>query len=85
MVNEEETQMQHVMERINQRCQHLHCVRSEDNIYTITHVDATKGKTLEHLLELLDVTREQTMVFGDNFNDATMFSIAGIDVYKRQL
>ena len=80
MVAKDANVMEPVLHTINAHCESLHAVRSEDDVYTITHVDATKGKTLVRLMELLHVQPKQTMVFGDNFNDATMFSTAGISV-----
>lgn len=80
MVAKNANVMEPVLHTINAHCESLHAVRSEDDVYTITHVDATKGKTLVRLMELLHVQPKQTMVFGDNFNDATMFSTAGISV-----
>ena len=80
MVNEDEKEMQDIMKHINSHCVNLQCVRSEDSIYTITHIDATKGKTMERLLEQLGIRKEEVMVFGDNFNDGTMFEVAGIAV-----
>ena len=72
--------MKDIMDQINEYCINLQCVRSEDSIYTITHVNAVKGKTLEYLINLLGIKKEEVMVFGDNFNDMTMFEIAGISV-----
>ena len=80
MVAKDANVMEPVLHTINAHCESLHAVRSEDDVYTITHVDATKGKTLVRLMELLQVQPKQTMVFGDNFNDATMFSESGICV-----
>lgn len=80
MVNEDTEGMKHIMDQINDYCTYLQCVRSEDSIYTITHINATKGKTLEYLIDLLGIQKEEVMVFGDNFNDMTMFEIAGISV-----
>ncbi len=80
MVNEDTEGMKDIMDQINEYCINLQCVRSEDSIYTITHVNAVKGKTLEYLINLLGIKKEEVMVFGDNFNDMTMFEIAGISV-----
>lgn len=41
-----------------------------------THRDAQKGNALEKVQELYGVTPEQTMVFGDYFNDIEMFGRA---------
>lgn len=80
MVAKDSNVMEPVLHAINEHCEKLQAVRSEDDVYTITHVDATKGKTLVRLMELLHVQPKQTMVFGDNFNDAAMFSVSGISV-----
>ena len=80
MIAKDSDKMEAVLHRINLHCKALHAVRSEDDVYTITHVDATKGKTLIRLMEELHVSAKQTLVFGDNFNDATMFAAAGISV-----
>lgn len=72
--------MNYLLHDINENCEKLHCVRSEDEIYTITHIDATKGKTLKKILAMLHLQPEQVLVFGDNFNDISMFEIAGVSV-----
>lgn len=43
----------------------------------ITRKDATKGDAIAWLQEYLGVTPEETMAFGDNFNDITMLENAG--------
>ncbi len=42
----------------------------------IVYPEATKGKTLMQLQEILGITREETMVFGDNLNDIEMLMAA---------
>lgn len=73
-------QMKILMQCINSHCKTLRCVRSEDRVYTITHVDATKGKTLEKLMDMVDVAPEEVLVFGDNFNDLSMFETVKFSV-----
>ncbi|WP_232735767.1 Cof-type HAD-IIB family hydrolase [Alteribacter populi] len=46
----------------------------------ITHLQATKGKALEKLAKDLDVSIRETMALGDNLNDVSMLSIAGVSV-----
>lgn len=43
----------------------------------ITHKEATKGGAVTWMQNKLGVTPEETMVFGDNFNDISMFRCAG--------
>ena len=43
----------------------------------ITRKDATKGDAIAWLQNYLGVTTEETMAFGDNFNDMTMLQNAG--------
>ena len=43
----------------------------------ITRKDATKGDAIAWLQEYLGVTPDETMAFGDNFNDITMLENAG--------
>ena len=50
MVAKNANVMEPVLHTINAHCESLHAVRSEDDVYTITHVDATKGKIMELLL-----------------------------------
>ena len=38
---------------------------------------ADKGNALKKLQEILGITKEETMAFGDNFNDIGMFQQAG--------
>ena len=42
--------------------------------------EATKGVALKKLAEYLGIPAEQTMAFGDDFNDVTMLQAAGIGV-----
>lgn len=79
-INDDVDTMLDLMNDINSHCENLHCVRSENEIYTITHIDATKGKTLKKVLTMLCLQPEQVLVFGDNFNDISMFEVAGISV-----
>lgn len=42
----------------------------------LSHKKATKGDAVSWLQKYLNVTPEETMVFGDNFNDISMFGCA---------
>ena len=73
MVAKNANVMEPVLHTINAHCESLHAVRSEDDVYTITHVDATKGKDAGTTDGAAACTAEADDGFGDNFNDATMF------------
>lgn len=42
-----------VLHTISTHCESLHTVHGEDDVYMIMHIDATKGRTLVRLMELL--------------------------------
>lgn len=80
IIPQDSKRMQEAYTLINASCQNLQCVRSEDDIFTMTHIDATKGKTLLELLRKERIDPQDVMVFGDNFNDISMFETAGISI-----
>lgn len=80
MIDENTSRMTNLMEQINRQCEKAHCVRSEGNVYTLTHIDATKGNTLKKLLSYLNIDPKEVLVFGDNYNDISMFQVAGYSV-----
>lgn len=59
--------------KINLYCEHVHCERAEGNAFVIVNRQASKGKALKKLLELLHISSEEVIVFGDNYNDVSMF------------
>lgn len=73
-------EMQHIQAKINETCVHLQCLRSEDHLYTITHKDASKGIALKRIMKDLGIELSQVLVFGDNFNDVSMFEVAGVSI-----
>lgn len=79
-VNDDNNNMLLIQALVNDTCRQVRCLRSEDNIYTITHIDATKGKALTRIMKDMDIPLENVLVFGDNFNDVSMFEVAGIAV-----
>lgn len=50
-----------------------HCLGAEDNLCTITHKQASKGKALLKLAEMLGINADEVVVIGDNHNDMSMF------------
>lgn len=59
--------------KINLYCEHVHCERAEGNAFVIVNRQASKGKALKNLIELLHISIEEVIVFGDNYNDVSMF------------
>lgn len=59
--------------KINLYCEHVHCERAEGNAFVIVNRQASKGKALKNLIELLQISTEEVIVFGDNYNDVSMF------------
>ncbi|WP_047985499.1 HAD family hydrolase [Ornithinibacillus californiensis] len=49
-------------------------VASEVAWIDIVNVNIHKGTTVEHLQDLLDVTPEETMVFGEGYNDIKLMT-----------
>lgn len=65
---------------ISEKCPFMLLERSEGYLYTCTSQSATKGNGLKKIAELLDISTENIMVFGDNYNDISMFKNAGMSV-----
>ncbi|MCH4457797.1 Cof-type HAD-IIB family hydrolase [Staphylococcus haemolyticus] len=58
----------------------LYIVAAEENWIDITHKDVDKGKTIRFLQQLLNISSEQTIVFGDGLNDIPLFENARFKV-----
>jgi len=54
----------------------LHCVISGEIWMDFTNPGVNKGVALREIQRLLQISPEETMVFGDNYNDLEMFSVA---------
>lgn len=54
----------------------LYIIASEEKWIDITHKDVDKGKTIRYLQNLLKISSEQTIVFGDGLNDIALFDNA---------
>ncbi|MEG1475150.1 MAG: HAD hydrolase family protein, partial [Longicatena sp.] len=80
VIHEDTTYMSEIMDAINTHCMNLHIVRSEGSIYTLTHILATKGETLKRILDMYNISTNQVLAFGDNYNDISLFQCACISV-----
>ncbi len=76
-----EDAMEGVEQRLKERYPgRLNLMLSRPFFLEITHPGATKGKALKFLAEKLGIEREETMAFGDSFNDLDMLEYAGLGV-----
>lgn len=80
LVHNDATYMMHIMEAIHSLCKQTHCVRSEGEVYTITNENATKGIAVKQMMHMLAISPEETIAFGDNYNDISMFEVVEYDV-----
>lgn len=80
IVQTENNIFDYACEEINQNCVNSSCVQSEDYVYTINHIKASKGEAVKWLLRLLKVDKKKVVAFGDNYNDISMFKQVGIGV-----
>lgn len=62
---------------INENCPLINFKRSEGDLYTITNINATKGNALIKLCEYLNCDCREILCIGDNYNDVSMFKVAG--------
>jgi len=53
---------------------------SEKNSFEIVNKQSNKGAALVHLAKHLKIPQAQTVAIGDNYNDLSMFQVAGISV-----
>ena len=69
-----------VYKRIVGNCPEIVYLRADKNVYCVNSKLANKGYGLEYLCELLNIDIKDTMVFGDNATDISMFEKAKIAV-----
>lgn len=72
-IDKDLNKVQEFANKINLYCEHVHCERAEGNAFVIVNRQASKGKALKNLIELLHISSEEVIVFGDNYNDVSMF------------
>jgi Cof subfamily protein (haloacid dehalogenase superfamily) len=58
----------------------LSIIRSGERFIDVIHPRATKGNTLRQLLADFDILPEETIAFGNYFNDLEMIELAGLGV-----
>ena len=72
-IDKDLNKVQEFSNKINLYCEHVHCERAEWNAFVMVNRQASKGKALKNLIELLHISSEEVIVFGDNYNDVSMF------------
>ena len=65
---------------LKQRLPHLSIHRSKNEYLEIMNKQATKSSAIRFMEQRLNVTAEQIIAFGDNFNDLDMLQYAGLSV-----
>lgn len=58
----------------------FYVVRSQPVFLEVLHKDVDKGKTLERLIEILNLDKENVIAVGDNYNDYPLLEAAGIPI-----
>jgi Cof subfamily protein (haloacid dehalogenase superfamily) len=56
----------------------LQLVRSGEYFFDILNLNASKGKALEFIANMLKISKDEIAVFGDSPNDLSMFGSAGL-------
>lgn len=75
-IDKDLNKVQEFANKINLYCEHVHCERAEGNAFVMVNRQASKGLALKNLLKLLHISSEEVVVFGDNYNDVSMFEAA---------
>lgn len=74
------SEIKDIKELIENECKNISFERSEGNLFTITNSEATKGNAVLAVADYLKIDRKEIMVFGDNYNDLSMFDVASVKV-----
>lgn len=80
VIDERKPFMKMVVNEINEHAKHTHMLCSEGDIYTISNREATKGNTLLKLMKEKHIAFDEVLVFGDNYNDVSMFEVVKYSV-----
>lgn len=65
---------------VNTSCKHARCERAEGNAFVIVNKEASKGKSLQQIMDLYHLQKNEVVVFGDNYNDVSMFNVVDYSV-----
>lgn len=59
---------------------HLTLTASASHVFDIMHCDVSKGNAVKKLAQKFNVKPKDIMAVGDNFNDISMFTVAGTSI-----
>ena len=76
----EAEQIQSLEKLLKRQLPHLSIHRSKNEYLEIMNKQATKSNAIRFMEKVLNVTQEQVIAFGDNFNDLDMLQYAGLSV-----
>lgn len=79
-IDKDLNKVQEFADKINLYCEHVHCERAEGNAFVMVNRQASKGLALKNLLKFLHISSEEVVVFGDNYNDVSMFEVVKYSV-----
>lgn len=79
-IDEDDNKMKRIQKELEFICKESILLKSEGSIYTFSDRLATKGEAIHRLCNYLNIKEEQVLVFGDNYNDISMFEVAGYGV-----
>lgn len=66
--------------RIEEEEKDIFFAATEGPLFCVTSKRASKGQALNDLVKILNISKEEVMCFGDNYNDISMLQEAGIGV-----
>src|SRR3972149_6906464 len=61
----------------------LHFIRSGKYFFDMLNPDASKGNALAIILKTLNIKKDEVVVFGDSYNDLSMFKESGLNIAVR--
>ncbi len=79
MISDDEALRVQVREEIN-KIHSIECSKSWHNNIEIMNKGVSKAEAVKHLGKIFDVKREEIICFGDNENDISMLSYAGLGI-----
>lgn len=72
--------LHYFVSELNKNCINTACSKSEGDFYCAKHMEADKGNALKRLCKILRINLDEVLVFGDNYNDLSMFEVAKYSV-----
>lgn len=67
------SEMEDVATLLNETCLNTECIRIEGTNYCLTNKHSTKGNAIKWLMKTCGFSKDEILVFGDNYNDVAMF------------